>query len=237
MARTKAHNRTAEQQAAWEAQEAADAREAAQEPNTELEEPGNHLTGRRRKTTLVLVVLVATLAIGSRGTLWRRERLLWEEYCGKMLRSEFTRMYRMDPSTFALQTRPCMEALRPAGLCRLLAGRQQGPPQTDPSRAPAERGGGTGALGRVPWDVRPRAGGNPSARCARCRVARRSCASVPVEGAVLIVCAALQLVRLAAVDGEHDCRLRRDATPRTWPSRDALHEQARSAAPHEQESR
>ena len=31
MARTKAHNRTAEQQAAWEAQEAADAREAAQE--------------------------------------------------------------------------------------------------------------------------------------------------------------------------------------------------------------
>ena len=63
------------------------------------------------------------------------------------------------------------------------------------------------------------------------------CASVPVEGAVLIVCAALQLVRLAAVDGAHDCRLRRDATPRTWPSRDALHEQARSAAPHEQESR
>ena len=101
---------------------------------------------------------------------------------------------------------------------------------------PAKRGGGTGALGRVPWDVRQRAGGNPSARCARCRVARRSCASVPVEGAVLIVCAALQLVRLAAVDGEHDCRLRRDATPRTWPSRDALHEQARSA-PHEQESR
>ena len=31
MARTKAHNKTAEQQAAWEAQEAADAREAAQE--------------------------------------------------------------------------------------------------------------------------------------------------------------------------------------------------------------
>jgi hypothetical protein len=31
MARTKAHNRTAEQQAAWEAQEAADAREAEQE--------------------------------------------------------------------------------------------------------------------------------------------------------------------------------------------------------------
>ena len=45
------------------------------------------------------------------------------------------------------------------------------------------------------------------------RKARRSCASVPVEGAVLIVCAALQLVRLAAVDGVHDCRLRRDATP------------------------
>ena len=109
--------------------------------------------------------------------------------------------------------------------------------QQTSSRVPAERGGGTGALGRVPWDVRQRAGGNPSARCARCRVARRSCASVPVEGAVLIVCAALQLVRLAAVDGEHDCRLRRDATPRTWPSRDALHEQARSAAPHEQESR
>jgi hypothetical protein len=154
MARTKALDRTVEQQAAWEAQQAADAREAAQEaaeaaarrtrrglrasrdevdeefilpvPNTELEEPGNHLTGRRRKTTLVLVVLLATLAIGSRGALWRRERLLWEEYCGKMLRSEFTRMYRMDPSTFALQTRPCMETLRHAGLCRLLAGRQIG---------------------------------------------------------------------------------------------------------------
>jgi hypothetical protein len=73
---------------------------------------------------------------------------------------------------------------------------------------------------RVPWDVRPRAGGNPSAHCARCRVARRSCASVPVEGAVLT---ALQLVRLAAVDSEHYCRLRRDATPRTWPSRAAPH--------------
>ena len=137
MARTKAKNRTVEQQAAWEAQQAADAREAAQEaaaaaarrtrrglrasrdevdeefilpvPNTELEEPGNHLTGRRRKTTLVLVVLLATLAIGSRGALWRRERLLWEEYCGKMLRSEFTRMYRMDPSTFTY----LVEALSP----------------------------------------------------------------------------------------------------------------------------
>ena len=125
MARTKPHHRTVEQQATWEAQQAADAREAAEAaarrtrrglrasrdevdeelilpvPNTELEEPGNHLTGRRRKTTLVLVLLLATLAIGSRGALWRRERLLWEEYCGKMLRSEFTRMYRMDPSTFA----------------------------------------------------------------------------------------------------------------------------------------
>ena len=137
MAPTKALDRTVEQQAAWEAQQAADAREAAQEaaaaaarrtrrglrasrdevdeefilpvPNTELEEPGNHLTGRRRKTTLVLVVLLATLAIGSRGALWRRERLLWEEYCGKMLRSEFTRMYRMDPSTFAY----LVEALSP----------------------------------------------------------------------------------------------------------------------------
>ena len=125
MARTTPHHRTVEQQAAWETQQAADAREAAQEaaeaaarrtrrglrasrdevdeelilpvPNTELEEPGNHLTGRRRKTTLVLVLLLATLAMGSRGALWRRERLLWEEYCGKMLRSEFTRMYRMDP--------------------------------------------------------------------------------------------------------------------------------------------
>ena len=125
MARTKPHHRTVEQQATWEAQQAADAREAAEAaarrtrrglrasrdevdeelilpvPNTELEEPGNHLTGRRRKTTLVLVLLLATLAIGSRGALWRRERVLWEEYCGKMLRSEFTRMYRMDPSTFA----------------------------------------------------------------------------------------------------------------------------------------
>ena len=72
MARTKALDRTVEQQAAWEAQQTADAREAAQEaaeaaarrtrrglrasrdevdeefilpvPNTELEEPGNHLT-------------------------------------------------------------------------------------------------------------------------------------------------------------------------------------------------
>ena len=43
---------------------------------------------------------------------------------------------------------------------------------------------------------------------------------MPVEGAVLIVCAALQLVRLAAVDGDHDCRLRRDATGRGHP---ALH--------------
>ena len=56
----------------------------------------------------------------------------------------------------------------------------------------------------MPWDVRPRAGGNPSARCARCRVARSSCASVPVEGAVLIVCAVLQLVRLAAVQKKTD---------------------------------
>jgi hypothetical protein len=86
MARTKAHHRTVEQQAAWEAQQAADAREAAEAaarrtrrglrasrdevdeelilpvPNTELEEPGNHLTGRRRKTTLVLVVLLAVLS-------------------------------------------------------------------------------------------------------------------------------------------------------------------------------
>jgi hypothetical protein len=82
MARTKAHNRTAEHQAAWEAQEAADAREAAARrarrgcrassdppasdeefilpvPSTGLEAPGNHLTGRRRKKTLVLVVLLA----------------------------------------------------------------------------------------------------------------------------------------------------------------------------------
>ena len=97
MARTKPHHRTVEQQATWEAQQAADAREAAEAaarrtrrglrasrdevdeelilpvPNTELEEPGNHLTGRRRKTTLVLVLLLATLAIGSRGALWRRE--------------------------------------------------------------------------------------------------------------------------------------------------------------------
>ncbi len=97
---------------------------------------------------------------------------------------------------------------------------------TDLFPGPAKRGGGTGALGRVPWDVRQRAGGNPSARCARCRVARRSCASVPVEGAVLIVCAALQLVRLAAVDGDHDCRLRRDATGRGHP---ALHPAAAAA--------
>ena len=27
--------------------------------------------------------------------------MLWQEDCGKMLRSEFTHMYRMDPPTFA----------------------------------------------------------------------------------------------------------------------------------------
>jgi len=124
MARTKAHHRTAEQQAAWEAQEAADAREAAATrarrrcrassdapasdeefilavPSTGLEAPSDHLTGRRRKTKLVLVVILATMAMGSRGALWKRERILWQDYCGSMLRSEFTRMFRMDPMTFA----------------------------------------------------------------------------------------------------------------------------------------
>jgi hypothetical protein len=43
---------------------------------TELEAPSNHLTGRRRKTTLVLVVILATMAMGSRGALWKRERIL-----------------------------------------------------------------------------------------------------------------------------------------------------------------
>ena len=65
---------------------------------------------------------------------------------------------------------------------------------------------------------------------------RKAVCALQCLSRALIVCAALQLVRLAAVDGAHDCRLRRDATPRTWPSRAAPHEQARSA-PHEQESR
>ena len=41
------------------------------------------------------------MAMGSRGALWKRERILWQDYCGSMLRSEFTRMVRMDPPTFA----------------------------------------------------------------------------------------------------------------------------------------
>jgi hypothetical protein len=65
------------------------------------EAPSDHLTGRRRKTTLVLVVILATMAMGSRCALWKRERILWQDYCGSMLRSEFTRMFRMDPLTFA----------------------------------------------------------------------------------------------------------------------------------------
>ena len=44
---------------------------------TEHEAPINHLSGRRRKTTLVLVVILATMAMGSRGALWNRERILW----------------------------------------------------------------------------------------------------------------------------------------------------------------
>ena len=40
--------------------------------------PSDHLTGRRRKTTLVLVVILATMAMGSRGALWKRERILWK---------------------------------------------------------------------------------------------------------------------------------------------------------------
>jgi hypothetical protein len=40
---------------------------------TELEAPSNHLTGRRRKTTLVRRT---TLAMGSGGALWKRERIL-----------------------------------------------------------------------------------------------------------------------------------------------------------------
>jgi hypothetical protein len=97
----KTRNRTAAQQAAWEAEEAADAPawEAAARrarrgcrassdplasdeelilplPSTGLEVTCNHLTGRCCKTTLVLVVLLATVAIGSRDALWRRERLL-----------------------------------------------------------------------------------------------------------------------------------------------------------------
>ena len=43
---------------------------------TELEAPSNHLTGRRRKTTLVLVVILAMMAMGSGGALWKRERIL-----------------------------------------------------------------------------------------------------------------------------------------------------------------
>jgi hypothetical protein len=46
---------------------------------TELEAPSNHLTGRGRKTTLVLVVIlatIATIAMGSGGALWKRERIL-----------------------------------------------------------------------------------------------------------------------------------------------------------------
>ena len=53
------------------------------------EASSDHLTGRRRKTTLVLVVILAKMAMGSRGALWKRERILWQEYCGSMLRSEF----------------------------------------------------------------------------------------------------------------------------------------------------
>ena len=41
------------------------------------------------------------MAMGSRGALWKRERILWQDYCGSMLQSEFTRMFRMDPPTFA----------------------------------------------------------------------------------------------------------------------------------------
>jgi hypothetical protein len=70
-------------------------------PSTGLEAPSDHLTGRRRKTKLVLVVILATMAMGSRGALWKRERILWQDYCGSMLRSEFSRMFRMDPLTFA----------------------------------------------------------------------------------------------------------------------------------------
>ena len=73
------------------------------------EAPSDHLTGRRRKTTLVLVVILATMAMGSRGALWKRERILWQDYCGSMLRSEFTRMFRMDQPTFAY----LVGALRP----------------------------------------------------------------------------------------------------------------------------
>ena len=108
MARTKPHHRTVEQQATWEAQQAADAREAAEAaarrtrrglrasrdevdeelilpvPNTELEEPGNHLTGRRRKTTLVLVLLLATFGHWkSRGAVEKGAtvvgRILWQD--------------------------------------------------------------------------------------------------------------------------------------------------------------
>jgi hypothetical protein len=104
MARTKPWHRTAaEQDAAMasvarlhadvEAQRAAArrairARRASIDPPDEelilplptvLEAPSNHLTGRRRKTTLVLVVIlatIATIAMGSGGALWKRERIL-----------------------------------------------------------------------------------------------------------------------------------------------------------------
>ncbi len=48
-------------------------------------DPSDHLTEHRRKSKLVLVVILATMSMGSRGALWKRERILWQDYCDSML--------------------------------------------------------------------------------------------------------------------------------------------------------
>jgi hypothetical protein len=47
----------------------------------------NNLTGHSRKTTLVLVVMLATIAMGSLSALWSRERILYVAYGSPYLRA------------------------------------------------------------------------------------------------------------------------------------------------------
>ena len=70
---------------------------------TEHEAPSNHLSGRRRKATLVLVVILATMAMGSRGELWKRERILIQFISSE--NKVFTRLcpaHSLPPSRFSL---------------------------------------------------------------------------------------------------------------------------------------
>jgi len=75
-------------------------RQARMEEMNAREEEVSH-EGRRRKSSLIqVVILFASLAVGCRGALWNRDRLLWDDYLKTMLRHEFTRMFRMDHDTF-----------------------------------------------------------------------------------------------------------------------------------------